>query len=62
MALKAKKPSVVDCRMKALFYGSAGVGKTIAAIQFDFETPSRDPIGLGCTEQEALDDLLEKSE
>jgi len=28
----------------------------------DFETPSRDPIGLGCTEQEALDDLLEKSE
>lgn len=34
MALKAKKPSVVDCRLKALFYGSAGVGKTYAAIQF----------------------------
>ena len=34
MALKAKKPSVVDCRLKALFYGSAGVGKTMAAIQF----------------------------
>lgn len=34
MALKAKKPSVVDCRLKALFYGSAGVGKTYAAVQF----------------------------
>ncbi len=34
MALKAKKPSVVDCRLKALFYGCAGVGKTYAAIQF----------------------------
>lgn len=34
MALKAKKPSVVDCRLKALFYGCAGVGKTMAAIQF----------------------------
>jgi hypothetical protein len=34
MALKAKKPSVVDCRLKALFYGNAGVGKTMAAIQF----------------------------
>jgi len=34
MALKAKKPLVSECRMKALFYGSAGVGKTYAAIQF----------------------------
>ena len=34
MALKAIKPSVVDCRLKALFYGCAGVGKTFAAIQF----------------------------
>jgi len=34
MALKAKKPSVVDCRLKALFYGAAGVGKTFASIQF----------------------------
>lgn len=34
MALKAKKPSVKECRLKALFYGSAGVGKTYAAIQF----------------------------
>lgn len=34
MALKAKKPSVVDCRMKALFYGNSGVGKTYAAVQF----------------------------
>ena len=33
MALKAKKPLVSECRMKALFYGSAGVGKTYAAIQ-----------------------------
>lgn len=34
MALKAKKPSVAECRLKALFYGNAGVGKTYAAIQF----------------------------
>ena len=34
MALKAKKPLVSECRLKALFYGSAGVGKTYAAIQF----------------------------
>lgn len=34
MALKAKKPSVTECRLKALFYGNAGVGKTYAAIQF----------------------------
>jgi hypothetical protein len=34
MALKAKKPSVAECRLKALFYGCAGVGKTYAAIQF----------------------------
>lgn len=24
----------------------------------DFDTPSRDPIGEGCTEQEAIDDLM----
>jgi hypothetical protein len=34
MVLKATKPSVVDCRLKAFFYGGAGVGKTMAAIQF----------------------------
>ncbi len=34
MALKAKKPSIAECRLKALFYGCAGVGKTYAAIQF----------------------------
>jgi len=28
----------------------------------DYGTPSRDPIGSGCTEQEALDDLLEQSD
>jgi hypothetical protein len=28
----------------------------------DYETPSRDPIGYGVTEQGALDDLLEQSE
>ncbi len=28
----------------------------------DHETPSRDPIGEGNTEQEAINDLLEKSE
>lgn len=28
----------------------------------DYETPSRDPIGSGFTEQEAIDDLLEQSE
>jgi len=34
MALKGKKPAVIESRLKALFYGSAGVGKTMAAIQF----------------------------
>lgn len=34
MALKAKKPTVVDQRLKALFYGAAGSGKTMASIQF----------------------------
>jgi hypothetical protein len=28
----------------------------------DYDTPSRDPIGQGRTEQEALDDLMEQSE
>jgi hypothetical protein len=34
MALRAKKPEAIQKRLKALFYGSAGVGKTTAAIQF----------------------------
>jgi hypothetical protein len=34
MALKAKKPSMIEQRLKCFFYGAAGVGKTIAAIQF----------------------------
>lgn len=34
MALKAKKPAALESRLKALFYGNAGVGKTMAAIQF----------------------------
>lgn len=34
MALKAKKPAVIESRLKALFFGNAGVGKTMAAIQF----------------------------
>jgi hypothetical protein len=34
MALKAKKPAMIESRLKALFYGNAGVGKTMAAIQF----------------------------
>lgn len=34
MALRAVKPAAVQKRMKALFYGTAGVGKTTAAIQF----------------------------
>jgi hypothetical protein len=34
VGLKAKKPAVIESRLKALFYGSAGVGKTMAAIQF----------------------------
>lgn len=34
MALRAVKPENVQKRLKALFYGSAGVGKTTAAISF----------------------------
>jgi len=34
MALRGVKPEMVQKRLKALFYGSAGVGKTTAAIQF----------------------------
>lgn len=34
MALRAVKPSTIQKRMKALFYGSAGSGKTTASIQF----------------------------
>lgn len=34
MALKGKKPSAIECRLKSLFYGNAGVGKTYAAVQF----------------------------
>lgn len=34
MVLKAKKPAMIESRLKALFYGNAGVGKTMAAIQF----------------------------
>lgn len=34
MALRGKKPETVQKRLKALFYGEAGAGKTTAAIQF----------------------------
>jgi DNA polymerase III delta prime subunit len=34
MALRGKKPETIQKRLKALFYGPAGVGKTTAAIQF----------------------------
>jgi len=34
MALKAKKPSIIEQRLKCLFYGASGVGKTVAACQF----------------------------
>lgn len=34
MALRAKKPETVQKRLKALFFGAAGVGKTTAAISF----------------------------
>lgn len=34
MPLRAKKPETIIPRLKCLFYGSAGVGKTTAAIQF----------------------------
>jgi DNA polymerase III delta prime subunit len=34
MALRGVKPAEVQKRLKALFYGSAGVGKTTAAINF----------------------------
>lgn len=34
MALRGTKPKAISKRLKALFYGGAGVGKTTAAIQF----------------------------
>lgn len=34
MSLKGKKPEAVSKRLKGLFFGPAGVGKTMAAIQF----------------------------
>jgi len=34
MALRGVKPEAIQKRLKALFYGSAGVGKTTAAISF----------------------------
>lgn len=34
MALRGKKPQAVEKRLKALFFGAAGVGKTTSAIQF----------------------------
>jgi DNA polymerase III delta prime subunit len=34
MALRGKQPESVEKRLKALFYGPPGVGKTTAAIQF----------------------------
>lgn len=34
MPLKAKKPKAIEKRLKALFYGMAGAGKTTASIQF----------------------------
>jgi hypothetical protein len=34
MALRAVKPSLIEKRLKALFYGNAGVGKTTASISF----------------------------
>jgi DNA polymerase III delta prime subunit len=34
MALRGKKPEKIEKRLKALFYGAAGVGKTTAGIQF----------------------------
>ncbi len=34
MALRGKAPELIEKRLKALFYGPAGVGKTTAAIQF----------------------------
>lgn len=34
MALRAKKPEKIEKRLKAFFYGAAGVGKTTTAIQF----------------------------
>jgi hypothetical protein len=34
MALRAKKPEAIEKRLKALFYGTSGVGKTTAAISF----------------------------
>ena len=34
MGLRGIKPEAIQKRLKALFYGVAGVGKTMAAIQF----------------------------
>lgn len=36
MALRGKAPTVTEKRLKAMFFGPAGVGKTTAAINFPF--------------------------
>jgi GTPase SAR1 family protein len=59
MALRGVKPKSVKKRLKALFFGQAGVGKTTAAIQF----PKPYLIDTeGGAEQEQYTDALEERE
>lgn len=55
--LRAKKPTTIQKRFKALFYGAAGAGKTTAAIQFP--RPYLIDTERGC-ENDSYTKLLEK--
>lgn len=57
MPLRAKKPSTLEKRFKALFYGTAGAGKTTASIQFP--QPYLIDTERGC-ENDSYTKLLEK--
>lgn len=57
MALRGVKPETIQKRLKAFFYGAAGVGKTTAAIQFP--TPYLIDTERGA-ENEQYIDLLKK--
>lgn len=58
MPLRGIKPEKIEKRLKALFYGAAGVGKTMAAIQFP--SPYLIDTERGCENDEYVKMLSDK--